>query len=238
MNQPLAPSCSVHQEAPRQPAATGEGLACPVCRRTDTRALMSVQHRDYWRCETCRATFLLPAQRLDAAAERAYYRLHDNDPHDPRYRRFLGRLAAPLLARLPAHSAGLDYGCGPGPALAAMLREAGHAVALYDPLFHPDRGVLARRYDFITCTEVVEHFHAPAREFARLDALLAPGGWLAVMTCFQTDDARFAGWHYRRDPTHVVFYRRETFEWLAGRFGWRCEIPVKDVVLLRKPEDR
>ena len=37
--------------------------------------------------------------------------------------------------------------------------------------------------------------------------LVRPGGWLAVMTCFQTDDARFAGWHYRKDPTHVVFYR-------------------------------
>ena len=29
-------------------------------------------------------------------------------------------------------------GCGPGPALAEMLREAGHTVATYDPLFAPD----------------------------------------------------------------------------------------------------
>ncbi len=54
------------------------------------------------------------------------------------------------------------------------------------------------------------------------------------MTCFQTDGARFADWHYRRDVTHVVFYRRETFEHLAVRLGWRCEIPVKNVVLMRK----
>lgn len=238
MTRSAAPPRSIPCDAPSDAAGAAGGLACPVCGSAEPRALMSVQQRDYWRCETCRATFLEPAQRLDAAAERAYYRLHDNDPHDSRYRRFLGRLAAPLLARLPAHSAGLDYGCGPGPALAAMLREAGHTVALYDPLFHPDHGALARRYDFITCSEVVEHFHAPAREFARLDALLAPDGWLAIMTCFQTDDARFARWHYRRDPTHVVFYRRETFEWLAAQFGWHCEIPVKDVVLLRKPVER
>jgi cyclopropane fatty-acyl-phospholipid synthase-like methyltransferase len=68
-----------------------------------------------------------------------------------------------------------------------------------------------RTYDFITCTEVVEHFHHPALEFRRLDALLKPGGWLAIQTTFQTDDARFARWNYRRDPTHVVFYRPYTF---------------------------
>ncbi|HRP95000.1 MAG TPA: class I SAM-dependent methyltransferase [Rhodocyclaceae bacterium] len=215
--------------------AAADAPACPVCLARATRPFATVQRRDYWRCAVCRATFLEPAQRPDAAAEAAYYRLHDNDPLDPRYRRFLARLAEPLLARLPAAAAGLDYGCGPGPALAAMLREAGHAVALYDPFFHPDFTALARRYDFITCTEVVEHFHAPAHEFARLAALLEPGGWLAIMTCFQTDDARFAGWNYRRDPTHVVFYRRETFAHLAGVLGWECEVPQKDVVLLRKP---
>ncbi len=115
-----------------------------------------------------------------------------------------------------------------------MLREAGHEVALYDPFFAPDAAVLERRYDFITCTEAAEHFHDPAGEFDRFDRMLRPGGWLALMTCFQTDDARFARWHYRRDPTHVVFYRAATFQCIARRFGWQCEVPCKDVVLMRK----
>jgi hypothetical protein len=55
------------------------------------------------------------------------------------------------------------------------------------------------------------------------------------MTCFQTDDARFGSWHYRRDPTHVIFYREETMRHLADLFGWTCEIPEKDVALMRKP---
>lgn len=74
----------------------------------------------------------------------------------------------------------------------------------------------------------------PAREFARLDALLEPGGWLAVLTTFQTEDAAFAGWHYRRDPTHVVFYRPQTFRRIARRHGWSCEIPCANVALMRK----
>ncbi len=82
----------------------------------------------------------------------AHYLHHENHLDDPGYRRFLSKLADPLLARLPAGSKGLDYGCGPGPALAAMLREAGHQVALYDPFFHPDLTPLERSYDFETCT--------------------------------------------------------------------------------------
>jgi len=193
---------------------------------------MRVDERDYWRCRACQVTFLDPGQRPDPAVERAEYLLHQNDAGQAGYRRFLGRLALPLLARLAPNSRGLDYGCGPGPVLAALLREAGHEMALYDPLFADDRAVLAQTYDFITCTEVAEHFHDPAREFRRLGDLLKPGGVLAVMTSFQTEDARFADWHYRRDPTHVIFYREASFRDLARRQGWRCEIPCQNVVLL------
>jgi SAM-dependent methyltransferase len=173
----------------------------------------------YWRCDVCQATFLDPAQRLDAEAELAHYRLHRNDPDDPAYRGFLDRLAAPLLERLEAPSSGLDFGCGPGPALAAMLREAGHDVELYDVFFAPDPAVLLRRYDFVTCTETIEHFHDPAAEFRRLDTLLRPGGWLGLMTGMLSDGIDFRAWHYRRDPTHVVFYRRATLRYLASLRG-------------------
>jgi len=116
-----------------------------------------------------------------------------------------------------------------------MMREAGFDMALYDPFFHPATSALEQQYDFITCTEVVEHLYRPAEVFRQLDSLLRPGGWLGIMTCFQTDDDRFDQWHYRRDPTHVVFYREQTFAWLAGHYGWQYEVPRKDVVLFRKP---
>ena len=132
-------------------------------------------------------------------------------------------------------SRGLDYGCGPRPALAAMLEEAGHAVALYDPFFQPEPAPLGQRYDFVTCTEAAEHFHRPAATFEQIMGLVRPGGWLALMTCFQTDDARFANWHYRRDPTHVVFYRETTLRHLAAAHGWSCTVPAKDVALMQAP---
>lgn len=209
-------------------------MHCPVCEAAQCRHFLCTDGRAYWRCTVCLATFLDPAQLPDADTELAQYRLHRNDPRDAGYRRFLARAADPLLQRLAPASHGLDYGCGPGPALAAMLREAGHDVALFDPFFAPDRTTMARTYDFITCTEVAEHFHHPAQEFKILDGLLRPGGWLALMTCLQSDDARFATWHYRRDPTHVVFYREATLRHLAVRHGWRCEFPGADVALMQK----
>ncbi|MFH7326789.1 class I SAM-dependent methyltransferase [Desulfurivibrio sp. C05AmB] len=208
---------------------------CPVCRAGGPQPFLSVGDRDYRRCPTCAATLLEPGQRPGPALEYRHYLQHENDPADPAYRRFLARLAEPLLLRLAPGARGLDYGCGPGPALAAMLAEAGHPTALYDPFFCPDPAPLEQTYDFITCTEAIEHFHRPAAEFDRLGQLLRPGGWLAVMTCFQTDDARFAVWHYRQDPTHVVFYREATLRLLAAQRGWSCEIPAKDVALMRKP---
>ena len=208
---------------------------CPVCRTASPTPFGTFEGRTYWRCDTCGARGLDPVHYPDAATERAEYDRHDNRVDDPGYRRFLDKLASPLCARLAPHSLGLDYGCGPGPALAAMLREAGHDMAVYDPFYAPDLAPLAETYDFVTCTEVAEHFHDPAAEFDRLGALLRPGGVLAVMTCFVTDDARFGGWHYRKDPTHVVFYRADTLKYLAAARGWSCAIPRKDVALLTVP---
>ncbi len=207
---------------------------CRVCLYSRARHFAQAGGRDYWRCPACAATFLDASQLPDRDAERAEYLLHENDHRDTRYIEFLNRLARPLLHKLSAGQSGLDYGCGPGPTLDRLLAEAGHKVRLYDPLFQRDDAALEQLYDFITCSEVVEHFHRPADEFARLDAMLRPGGWLGVMTCFQDDDAAFADWHYRRDPTHVVFYRLRTFRRIARRFGWLCETPARNIVLMHK----
>jgi len=104
----------------------------------------------------------------------------------------------------------------------------------YDPYFAPNPLALEQSYDFITVTETVEHFYHPGKEFARLTTLLRSGGFLGVMTEMWLDDRPFEKWHYPRDPTHVIFYRRTTMEWIAERFGYGMEIPRPNVVLFRK----
>jgi len=210
-------------------------LRCPVCEQGWLQDFRSVKQQQYLRCPACQATVMAPGCRLSREQEKAIYDQHQNDPDDSGYRSFLNRLAEPLLERIPAGACGLDFGCGPGPALALMLREAGMSVSVYDPFFHPDSGALQRQYDFVTCTEVVEHLYQPARVFRQLYSLLRPGGWLGIMTCFQTDDSRFDNWHYRRDPTHVVFYRAHTLQVIADQLGLELVIPAKDVALFRRP---
>jgi len=207
---------------------------CTVCGAPTTHHFLTLKGKDYRRCEKCRATLLDPAHWLLPEEEFKLYRKHNNDSTDRGYQKFLSKLAKPLLAKLVPSQNGLDYGCGPGPVLAEILTDAGHQMSLFDPFFYPDKSVLEKTYDFITCTESIEHFHRPAEEFARFNQMLRYGGWLGIMTCFQTDDDRFSSWHYRRDPTHVTFYRETTLRYIAAKFGWSCEIPVKDVALMQK----
>jgi hypothetical protein len=208
-------------------------LFCPLC------GGVSARYADDWRraylqCSACGLTFAEPASHLGPAEEKAVYDQHENNPSDARYRRFLSRLAGPLLVRLSPGMQGLDYGCGPGPALSVMLEEAGMEVALYDPYFAPFTGVLNASYDFVTCSEVAEHFYRPARDWARMAELLRPAGWLGVMTRRVQPGAPFDAWYYKNDPTHVSFYSDQTFAWLAARHGLRIDYQNQDTIIFRK----
>lgn len=209
-------------------------VSCPLCHAASPPDFAAREGRRYLRCTSCRLTFLHPAQRLDASAERARYAEHNNDPDDPGYQAFLGKLATPLGARLSPGARGLDYGSGPGPTLSRMLTGAGFPTRIWDPFFAPDPTVLEDRYDFITCSETAEHFYAPGDEFRRLDALLLPGGWLGLMTGILHPDQDFGTWWYVRDPTHVAFYAPETLEWIARHHGWALDVLGPTVVLFRK----
>jgi SAM-dependent methyltransferase len=208
---------------------------CPLCGGTATHAFHEDARRRYRRCDACALVFLDPAQRPTMLAEVLRYQEHVNDAGDAGYVQFLRRLADPLLERLPAGARGLDFGCGPASVLADLLTAAGRPCAAYDPLFRPDAALLDDAYDFVTCTEVVEHLHDPAAVIARFGRLLPRGGLLGVMTRFHGHEAPFADWWYRRDPTHVCFYDETTMRWIAARHGWRLELPRPHVAIFTIP---
>lgn len=213
---------------------TAASPACPLCAGVDGRPI-ACDGRLYFRCPECALVYLHPEQRIALADEKAQYALHENDPADGRYRAFLSRSLDEVCERVQLPARGLDFGCGPGPALVTMAREAGYAMDAYDPIYAPDACVFDRRYDFITCTEVAEHLFAPGVELDRLWSLLEPGGVLVVQSARVLDDERFRSWHYRRDLTHVVFFADETFAWLASRWGAQLCLPRRDVAVLVRP---
>ncbi|MBU6248201.1 MAG: methyltransferase domain-containing protein [Xanthomonadaceae bacterium] len=214
-------------------ASADAPVACPLCGAA-TGAPWRETTGVYRHCTQCDLVSRDRATWLDAEAERAYYGTHDNRVDDPGYRRFLAQLAGPLMERLSPGARGLDYGCGAAPALAMMLADAGFPTVGYDPFFAPDAGLLAARYDFVACTEVLEHMHHPRRDLARIDALLAPRGWLGLMTELRPPMADFARWHYHRDPTHVGFHSEASLRWIAARFGWTVTAIGRRVSLFRR----
>jgi SAM-dependent methyltransferase len=212
-------------------------LVCQLCGGA-CRPFHSDRRREYWRCQTCLLVQVPPAWHLPPSAEQAIYDLHENQLEDPGYQRFLSRMAEPLAERVPTGAEGLDFGCGPAPALAAMLGRKGLKVSLYDLYYHPDANVFARCWDFITATEVVEHLARPGEELERLWKCLRPGGWLGIMTKRVIDADAFSRWHYKNDMTHISFFSDATFTWLANHWNAELHSAGADVVLLRKPLSR
>jgi SAM-dependent methyltransferase len=209
-------------------------MHCPVCRNDRSAFYGYIEAIDYYQCRVCLAIFTDPKALLEKEQEHARYLLHENNADDPGYRRFLERLAVPVNSRLNTPSEGLDYGCGAAPLLAEILEEYGHSMQVYDPYFFPDTAPLQRSYDFITCSEAAEHFYNPAEEFERLAALLRPGGILGIMTSLWDESIDFATWYYRKDPTHVVFYHRQSFQTLSESLRFVCDFPEKNIIILQK----
>lgn len=207
---------------------------CPLCAEPQTLAFHRDQRRPYRRCSRCLLVFVPVAHHLSPEEERGHYLNHENSPDDTAYRRFLARLEGPLSRRLSRPCTGLDFGCGPGPTLSAMLEERGHEVVLYDPYFAPDPSALGRCYDFITATEVIEHLSRPGKVLDLLWSRLKPGGWLGLMTSLLDEDTAFDGWYYKNDPTHVSFFARESLLWLGQRWGVAPEFPAEGVILMHK----
>lgn len=212
-----------------------EGTQCPLCLATNTQLFSYHQHKPYLLCQQCHYTFLLPAFWLTAEQEAQHYQLHQNDVDDPHYRRFLNRLYQPLKTLLNEHSHGIDMGCGPGPALAKMFQEDGLACEHYDPLFFPNETLLTQSYDFVTCTEVVEHLRKPHQMWQQLKQLVKPNGYLAIMTSWRVEQADFSQWHYPRDPTHIGFYQPQTFRWLEQQWHWPVCFPANNVAIYQCP---
>ena len=212
-------------------------MTCIVCKSKSISSFITKDKKTYWQCSCCSVKFLDQAFFIDKDTEKGRYLEHQNEIGDPAYLKFLSKLSKPLKTKLKSDDRGLDFGCGHGPALAEMFKEDGYSIDLYDPFFYPNKEVFSNKYNFITCTETAEHFFNPNREFKTLDSILAPGGWLGVMTTFLTEDKSFENWYYRRDPTHVVFYAEKTFNVIAEQNNWQLEIPAKDIALFCKNRD-
>ena len=208
-------------------------MNCPLCHATEVDFYLEDHLRKYHQCNVCQLVFAAPASYLEPLEEKSRYDLHNNDPQDLNYRKFLSRTFDPVKAIISDNACGLDFGAGPGPTLSLMFEEAGHEMKIYD-LFYANFPELLKPkgYDFVTCTEVIEHVQDPHTVIPMLLGLLKGQGPLAFMTKLCLGKEHFQNWHYKKDPTHICFYSKETFEYIARVYQCHLEFYGDDVILL------
>lgn len=173
---------------------------------------------NYYHCQVC--NFISKDQRsiISAEEEKREYDLHNNSWEDQGYvqmfRDFLNQTEPYKSGGIKA----LDFGSGPQPILAELLtKEYGYETDIYDLFYSPEKIYLDKKYDLITCTEVVEHLIDPLAAFRLFKELLAENGIVSVMTLFHPkDDEKFCRWFYRREKSHISFFTPKTMETIAN----------------------
>lgn len=208
-------------------------MSCRLCNCT-TSEFELINDRKYVQCLGCRTILLASEHHLSSRAEKIRYDLHDNNIHDSKYINFVEPLIRQIKHDFTKENAGLDFGCGPGPVITSELEKSGYKISLYDPYFKPDDTLLKKQFHFIICCEVMEHFNDPLREFKLLYDLLLPEGKLYCKTALWHQNINFKGWHYKNDPTHVIFYSEETLFWIKEHLDFNTLEIYDDLFVFTK----
>lgn len=189
---------------------------CTIC-SSDTTVLHDPQLKVFYHvCDHCGFIYKDPQFHLSHEQELEEYNQHDNSFESKGYVAMFERFINDYIRPLNLSGVGLEFGSGPGPVLKELLTREGYQMHDYDYFYNPNEDYKQRQYDFITSTEVVEHFTTPLQEFTHLTSLLKDGGYLIVMTQFNTYDTEgFLQWWYRREQSHISFYSVKTIQYLA-----------------------
>ncbi len=191
---------------------------CPLC---DNEAILFYKDKEaYYKCNNCLGIFEDEKDRVNLELEKKRYEMHDNNVEDKNYQKFVLPITSSILKDYNKDSKGLDFGAGEGPIVSKVLDDNGFNIVQYDPFFHINIELLDFKYDYIASCEVIEHFYQPKKEFKLLRSMLKKGSKLYCMTELYNENINFETWYYKKDPTHVFFYQKETFEYIKKEFGF------------------
>ena len=194
---------------------------CRICLHETKRISDEPFGIDYFQCLRCDFIFIEEGAVPSREQEKQEYLMHENTRENTGYvhmlENFIEKCVSPYKESVRTV---LDFGCGPGPVLAELLREAGYETDIFDPFFFPEKTWQGRQYDLITATEVMEHIRDPMESFKHLKEGLREKGKLAIKTLFHPGDAqRFKNWWYRREVSHISFYSQVTISHIARQLG-------------------
>ena len=155
-----------------------------------------------------------PQFYLSHQAERLRYEQHENSGQSPGYLQFLAPFVDFLSQNCPEGSRLLDFGSGPEPVLAQLLREKKYDVQIYDLFFAPREQVFQSDFDGIYLHEVIEHLKDPKAELEKLKKNLRPSAQIFIRTSLHQGTEFFRTWSYPKDVTHLHFFSRQTEKFL------------------------
>lgn len=185
----------------------------------------------FFKCDNCQGIFRPNHTFFDASTEKNHYEQHNNDVNDVGYQNFVAPIIHAVLNDFSSNDKGLDFGSGTGPVISKLLREKEYQIENYDIFFEnvPER--LTQKYNYISCCEVMEHFHEPLKEFQLLHSMLLPKGKLYCKTELFKNQVPFEKWYYKNDLTHVFIYQEATLHWIKKKLEFK-KVEVKDKVIV------
>ncbi len=212
-------------------------MNCKICQEPTASFYDEYMKCQTYHCKACQFIFKDEEAIISHERELKVYQQHNNTEENLGYvamfQDFIDKTITPHRAQIKT---ALDFGSGPNPVLAKILEKNSFETEYYDKFFSPEKVYEGKKYDLITSTEVLEHISDVQGVMALFSKHLNSGGYLALMTQFHPDDEEaYLNWWYRRDPTHIVFFRPETFAILAEQHGMiRLYHDDKKLVLLQK----
>ena len=190
---------------------------CPLCQNSS----IPFYKDEFYLCSCCEGIFRPAEKLLDNEKEKQRYESHTNDSNDLGYQNFVAPITNAVLKKFSKDDIGLDFGCGKDSPIVKVLRQNEYEILEYDPFFFDDKKLLEKKYDYIACCEVIEHFYNPKKEFELLKKLLKEDGILYLMTGIYNSTIDFSKWWYKNDPTHVFIFQKKTFEYIKKEFDFK-----------------
>lgn len=173
-------------------------------------------------CSFCEFIFKDEKNYVSKEKEIKKYDEHQNSIQDLGYVNFLTDFIESAVWPFVKKGKILDFGSGPNPVLAALLKDVYHFdVDIYDLYYASNKIYQNQFYDLITSTEVIEHLKHPLEAFQLFHKHLKTNGILSIMTLFHPNNKDlFFEWHYIRDATHVSFFTSKTLRYIAQLFNF------------------
>ena len=192
---------------------------CPLCGGKGE-IFYQFKKRIYYQCTNCNGIYVDKNLIPDKKSEIKRYKEHINDVENKGYQNFVSPITSRILQDYSKKNKGLDFGAGTGPVIAKILKDKNYNIELYDPFFYNHPELLEKKYDYIACCEVIEHFHKPKKEFLLLKKLLHPKAKLYCMTDLYDKSIDFHKWYYKNDLTHVFIFHKNTIHWVKKEIGF------------------